>query len=379
MPRVDTSRYYPVRFQNYWPQARDLARFAVKYVTDSGVWSGEFMERIHSEFFLPQMDLITETCPPEEWHIRQSRVMEGVNAMATYLRFCRFGRHLYDLSPALTEAFRNTDVSEARLEGLRLPYPSVYLAFASQPDFVVEGLPLKLEVEGAFVIAETSGTLVVQLCCRDVDEPRQPGMLSSVTFRPEDMQLLVPQAIDRAIDRELEGFGFDKTSEGPLGENLTDAMSQTRGWLLERHRASFHAAASLLVNALFYLTAYPDEDVSIGAETGAPTGLVDRLTNPHRPKDRQRAASALTAEGYAVVRFVGRAFDHETQNDGAPSGAMAAKHWRKGHWRDQRHGPKNTLTKRIWIRPVLVNAALGGGEPAGRIHLAVARSPRRTQ
>lgn len=29
-------------------------------------------------------------------------------------------------------------------------------------------------------------------------------------------------------------------------------------------------------------------------------------------------------------------------------------HWRIGHWRNQRHGPQNTLVKRIWIRPVFV-------------------------
>lgn len=29
-------------------------------------------------------------------------------------------------------------------------------------------------------------------------------------------------------------------------------------------------------------------------------------------------------------------------------------HWRVGHWRNQRHGEKNVLVKRIWIRPVFV-------------------------
>lgn len=40
----------------------------------------------------------------------------------------------------------------------------------------------------------------------------------------------------------------------------------------------------------------------------------------------------------------------------APTGTHRSPHahWRCGHWRNQRHGPQNTLMKRIWIRPVFV-------------------------
>jgi hypothetical protein len=40
----------------------------------------------------------------------------------------------------------------------------------------------------------------------------------------------------------------------------------------------------------------------------------------------------------------------------APVGSHKSphSHWRKGHWRNQRHGEKNTLVKRIWIKPVFV-------------------------
>jgi hypothetical protein len=46
--------------------------------------------------------------------------------------------------------------------------------------------------------------------------------------------------------------------------------------------------------------------------------------------------------------------------DGAPK----AVHWRRGHWRRQRHGPKLRKVKRVFIAPVLVNGARYGGDLA---------------
>lgn len=48
--------------------------------------------------------------------------------------------------------------------------------------------------------------------------------------------------------------------------------------------------------------------------------------------------------------------------DGAGSGVTTSPHWRRGHFRSQPHGPGNTLRKRVFIEPVMVNAEyfLGG-------------------
>lgn len=45
---------------------------------------------------------------------------------------------------------------------------------------------------------------------------------------------------------------------------------------------------------------------------------------------------------------------HYESRDAAGTHRSPHAHWRCGHWRNQRHGPQNTLVKRIWIRPVFV-------------------------
>jgi hypothetical protein len=51
----------------------------------------------------------------------------------------------------------------------------------------------------------------------------------------------------------------------------------------------------------------------------------------------------------------------QVTGDGRPR----AVHWRRGHWRRQRHGPKLREVKRVFIAPVLVNGARYAGDVAG--------------
>jgi hypothetical protein len=61
-----------------------------------------------------------------------------------------------------------------------------------------------------------------------------------------------------------------------------------------------------------------------------------------------------------VIRKVQPRADHEP----IPSGREMPPHWRRGHWRSQRHGPGNTLTKTIFVNPVLVRGDRAVGELA---------------
>lgn len=54
--------------------------------------------------------------------------------------------------------------------------------------------------------------------------------------------------------------------------------------------------------------------------------------------------------------FIG--YHYKAKKDAPSTGTHASPkmHWRIGHRRNQRHGPQNSLVKKIWIEPVLVNA-----------------------
>lgn len=57
-------------------------------------------------------------------------------------------------------------------------------------------------------------------------------------------------------------------------------------------------------------------------------------------------------------RWVGRSFRRPLPTPGIETGSHASPrlHWRRGHWRDQRHGEALQLRKRLWIQPTIVNA-----------------------
>lgn len=50
------------------------------------------------------------------------------------------------------------------------------------------------------------------------------------------------------------------------------------------------------------------------------------------------------------------ASERENDPDHPATGGQVQPHMRRGHIRNQRHGPHSALTKRIWISPVFVNA-----------------------
>lgn len=51
-----------------------------------------------------------------------------------------------------------------------------------------------------------------------------------------------------------------------------------------------------------------------------------------------------------------------TDREGEPTGRTVSPHWRKGYYRRQRHGPQNTLTKRVRIPAVFVKKDLFLGD-----------------
>jgi hypothetical protein len=53
--------------------------------------------------------------------------------------------------------------------------------------------------------------------------------------------------------------------------------------------------------------------------------------------------------------FIGRRYRYRRSTE-TGNGTSPRMHWRRGHWRDQLHGPKLSLVKKMWIEPVLVNA-----------------------
>ncbi len=78
-----------------------------------------------------------------------------------------------------------------------------------------------------------------------------------------------------------------------------------------------------------------------------------REATPRGERARERLALATS-----VLTFKQEVRLHDSERmsrqPGEPTGAEMPPHWRRGHWRMQPHGERNTLRKRILIKPVLV-------------------------
>jgi hypothetical protein len=155
------------------------------------------------------------------------------------------------------------------------------------------------------------------------------------------------------------------------GPRLVDSSSERA---LERisihhHRYPvYRAALKLVVNALCYVTAYPEDIKTVWPE-GTPVTLKTKADS-HSNKESSRAKSKLASLGYVPVHICGQRIEEQRQKAVSVSGSHPSTHWRRGHWRNQPHGPGRTLRKIIWMMPILVAANSPKDEPdTGHLYL----------
>lgn len=256
------------------------------------------------------------------------------------------GRQIFDMSSGLVEMLQETDVRQCTLQNLQLPYPAFYMHFGRQAGLKVVGASGDSEyVDGVMVAhAQGDGIRLLRFATTTIDESGKRVTLPGhfLSLNDAGMQLPVHAAIDAAVERFVEN-GEAYSQEFPAAEDF---------WVCLRERAAsaLKVALPLIVNGLFYLE-NPPRPHRTGLGSGTPDAVVERWDRT--PGDRRRKLnSKLNAEGYTLVHFVGEEIAHSSSE---ARGGTVAPHWRRGHWREQAHGPQLSLRKRILIRPTLVN------------------------
>lgn len=92
--------------------------------------------------------------------------------------------------------------------------------------------------------------------------------------------------------------------------------------------------------------------------------LLDRLKKDNEANRVERATHVNVVRPMQdiIVR------KHETTGTSDPTGLHVAPHWRRGHWRNQHFGVSNSQIKRVFIRPVLVNASRHDGSTIDTVY-----------
>lgn len=324
-----------------------------------------------------------------------SLIVDSEQALSTaYGRYVQAGRQILDFPPSLTEMLSKTDIDDIPLNTIRMPYTSQYVHFGPQAELEIEPGWL---VDGAYVEQRGErGDLRFTITAVPVDRSLSqkwfiyPEPEFTQDFVGDYRSMDLATAIDTVLSAHLAQLENSKAKAGgnitedvqaemaangfemPENIDLHDVSPQMAGIRdgITKHRFPIYKAAiQLIVNALCYVAAYPDDIDSVWP-AGAPESLVKKVVEGVG-KEQARARSKLAALGYVPVHICGKRIAEQRAllGIGGNASASVATHWRRGHWRNQVHGPGRSLRKLIWLMPVLVGSKDGAEPDSGHLYL----------
>jgi hypothetical protein len=302
-------------------------------------------------------------------------IKSEIGNIQTFGEFLKGGRIIYDLHERLSNALLATDVDNIPLSAIRRPSESIYIHFG--PIDQTQGL------EGAFVSWVSVPGSITELM--NVDFVMRNQFNDPFFWASEDGEILPGVAIDISdLSKGIIDALEDSVNDLKIrNEQLVEQHRQEKARLMERYGQvdinSSHPPSqaklpllkvgiALVVNSLLFLSAAPD-DVVERWDDRAPEELVLQAEHGEKPGTRKTAERTLSNRDYLKVRLIGHQF---AESVGATwhedSGRTVITHLRRGHFRNQPHGPERSLRKIVFIPPVVVNQ--GQGEPPGRIYEA---------
>jgi hypothetical protein len=245
------------------------------------------------------------------------------------------------------------------------------LRFGKQPSVKLEYVDERTNFEyldGAFLAVSTddpkSSAKRLRLGLTTVRED-ESGMMAIgyfLDFRPETQGLLVSDAIDKALESRREAVSAlpgDSDNERALKESRKERYAEAANLLRQ--------GARLVFNSIFYI-----ESIESKAERspGRDVPLELKTRWAEQPLRREKLKSKLTADGFTVVRLLGKDFPDQEEDASCEgsTGTTVRAHWRRAHWRQQACGEGLRQHKRIRIPKVLVNRDTLDGEMPGRIY-----------
>jgi hypothetical protein len=264
------------------------------------------------------------------------------------------GGIIYQLDRHLTEALRQSSLSEVCINDLQYPFDTIYFSFGAQPGLVLEsGAP----VTGAYVFYAPGTALRISLTAPlppDTPLPRRGYEIYDLGIKAKHFGVNLDDAVKLALEDDIEDIrqAIEGLRQG--GDTLArrealptlERVYETQKAQFEMYRQVVH----LIANALCYLSAYKD-DVKEIWPSSTPASLQQKADG--EGKEARRAASKLLAMGYRKVRYMGQQFAEAERKGGV------TPHMRRAHWRNQAYGEQLKLRKLIWIHKTRV---LGGAE-----------------
>lgn len=305
---------------------------------------------------------------------RAAPVVDDTNATLGAFLHRACGGAIYSLPDRLTDEFENTDCDEVRLSDIKLPFPNLYLRF--EPSFGLE-LSEGAFVDGCYVVKQgdeymfslTSrwiGVSYAQSLSVTCPDPMFVLHLPMPEGKPD---LCINESVELGIARFLEDNApppdnQSRTVTNPDGTTtfVEDVRAKSRLRRIQTFRDQepvFRACLNIIVNAICFISFRP-EDITEEWDREPPAWVSEALNDTRDTRSardrRQHAIRVIASTDYTRIRVCGRNLFKDAIPGGESNGRGISPraHWRRGHWRRQRHGPGLTLVKPMWIRPTIV-------------------------
>lgn len=288
-------------------------------------------------------------------HSELSTLAQETQGLLSWLEWATKGTELWTVSAEMGAAFERSDCGDLQISDVLSESKTrvLYIHFDNK------GLtPIKLNeagslFEGAYVISYPESLRIV-LCSRlpaDTDVCVRWQERYDLRVAAEYHHLAADEALKHALADDLQDL--DRAALCLQQKGMDTAQATRLRARMQAFAPQFQQALQLVLCALAYRTAYPDEFLA-GWAADAPERLT-RMADAGSPKEKARAKSKLWSLGHVPVVCLGDHYHDEEEPD--LSRGTTKVHWRRGHWRHQPYGQGNLLRKLLWIRPMRVGRA----------------------
>lgn len=389
-PEVPLFRYQPQRYRALVPLAKRMAQLAQG--SQQCMFTHETLEAAMRDIATNSPSPASSLLRPRIENPNPRPEKDAAQLGMFFAEFNRCGRQIFDMPSALIERFRLTDVDDIPFDALRLPYESFYLYFGPQLD--LETVP-GWHPDGAY-ISTLAATKHIQMLLTSAPPDIGTYAMTNVVPEPVYIQVLTPEKLKvgvgeatemafaermKELREQMEGGGpssFDEQNDGeeldlPDGMEVVDVSKEHARQelsMLPAMQAAWRETLKLVVNALAYLSAYPD-DIELHWPENTPQTLYSK-SQDGTPKQQHRAKSKLASLGFTAIHMCGLRFSKQTSSDNASTADARNQRptWVRGHWVRQAYGPQWSLRRLQWRMPHLRNASeIGKDDPSGHIYL----------
>jgi len=283
-----------------------------------------------------------------EWSTSMGGGTELGNAYSTllYLRYVLAPAPYFVIEDPLVELLEHTDIAEdISMAMVHLPYDRFYVEFGKN-----RTSSLKL------INIETGLHILEGAYCEKGPHPKLgDGLYVMLTGSPIGKSNAVDDATHHFfLPTNDPLFSIKEALEQSWA--LANELSKQQDLVVSPHEYQRNALASLLflVKALLYVGLPDARRVIHNERTQWAASTKDLKSTAKKAKAEKRARGLVNH-----ILICAPPIQTETAGS-VPDGSRTVKiHWRRGHYRLQRHGPQLALSKVILIAPALVNSHLG--------------------